>query len=65
MFTHLVEFIGEDNICLGSDYPFPLGEHKPGKLIEKMDLGKKVARKLLYRNALNWLGLNEKFLSEY
>lgn len=64
-FNHILEFIGEDNICLGSDYPFPLGEHKPGKLIEKMDLGKKTTRKLLYRNALDWLGLNEKFLSEY
>jgi len=63
--NHILEFIGEDNICLGSDYPFPLGEHKPGKLIEKMDLGKKTTRKLLYRNALDWLGLNEKFLSEY
>lgn len=33
--------MGEDHICLGSDYPFPLGEHKPGRMIEKMDLGKK------------------------
>ena len=64
-FSHILDFIGEDNICLGSDYPFPLGEHKPGKLIEKMDMGKKTTRKLLYRNALDWLGLNEKFLSEY
>lgn len=23
---------------MGSDYPFPLGEHHPGKLIETMDL---------------------------
>jgi aminocarboxymuconate-semialdehyde decarboxylase len=22
---------------MGSDYPFPLGEHVPGKLIESMD----------------------------
>ena len=22
---------------LGSDYPFPLGEHHPGKLVESMD----------------------------
>ena len=22
---------------LGSDYPFPLGEHHPGKLIESME----------------------------
>jgi aminocarboxymuconate-semialdehyde decarboxylase len=33
---YLMDVMGEDKICLGSDYPFPLGEHHPGKLIEKM-----------------------------
>ena len=32
----LVEHFGEDRICLGSDYPFPLGEHHPGKMIEEV-----------------------------
>lgn len=63
-FKYLIDFMGEDNICLGSDYPFPLGEHKPGKLIEKMDLGKKTTRKLMYRNALDWLNLKEKYFIE-
>jgi aminocarboxymuconate-semialdehyde decarboxylase len=57
-FDLLLEVIGENNICLGSDYPFPLGEHQPGQLIAKMKLGKKVQKKLLYKNALEWLGLN-------
>jgi len=61
---YLMEIFGEEKICLGSDYPFPLGEHKPGKLIEKMNLGKKATRKLLYRNALDWLGIKEKFIPE-
>ena len=26
----------QDKIILGSDYPFPLGEHHPGKLIESI-----------------------------
>jgi len=64
-FKYLIDFMGEDNICLGSDYPFPLGEHKPGKLIEKMDLGKKTTRKLMYRNALDWLNLKEKYFIEH
>ena len=55
-FQYLIEVMGEDKICLGSDYPFPLGEHKPGRLIEKMKLGKKIEKKLLYRNAEDWLG---------
>lgn len=61
---YLLETIGENNICLGSDYPFPLGEHKPGRLIEKSDLGKKTTRKLMYRNALDWLGISEKTLTD-
>jgi aminocarboxymuconate-semialdehyde decarboxylase len=34
----IVDLMGENNICMGSDYPFPLGEHKPGKLIEESNL---------------------------
>ncbi len=52
----LIDVIGDDKICLGSDYPFPLGEHHPGKLIEKMKLDKKTTKKLLYKNAEEWLG---------
>ena len=51
----LLDLIGEDNICVGSDYPFPLGEERPGRLIEKMKLGKKITNKLLYKNAMKWL----------
>jgi len=54
----LIDIIGEDNICLGSDYPFPLGEQHPGKLIEKLELKKKTERKLLFKNAENWLRIN-------
>ena len=53
----LVDIMGADKICLGSDYPFPLGEHHPGKLIEKMKLDKKTTKKLLYKNAEEWLGI--------
>ena len=58
--TYLIDTMGEDKICLGSDYPFPLGEHHPGKLIEKMKLDKKTTKKLLSRNAEEWLGLSTK-----
>ena len=27
---HLIDIMGPDRIALGSDYPFPLGEHVPG-----------------------------------
>ena len=53
----IINLMGEDHICLGSDYPFPLGEHVPGKLIEDMQLPSSVTNKLLYSNAINWLKL--------
>jgi len=58
--SYLVDVMGEDNICLGSDYPFPLGEAKPGKLIEKMGYDKKTCKKLFHRNAEDWLKLKKK-----
>ena len=30
---YLVDLMGADRVALGSDYPFPLGEAEPGKLI--------------------------------
>jgi aminocarboxymuconate-semialdehyde decarboxylase len=54
---YIIEVMGEDNICLGSDYPFPLGEHQPGKLIEEMKFENTVKEKLLFKNAKDWLGI--------
>ena len=51
-FRFLMVTMGKDKICLGSDYPFPLGEHQPGALIESMDLNKEVKEGLLYQVAL-------------
>jgi aminocarboxymuconate-semialdehyde decarboxylase len=56
--NYLLRLVGDDKICLGSDYPFPLGEQHPGKMIEEMDLTKAVKEKLLYQNAKKWLGIN-------
>jgi len=52
---YLIEIIGEDKICLGSDYPFPLGEAQPGKLINETLLDEMVKEKVLYKNALEWI----------
>ncbi len=51
----IVQTMGEEHICLGSDYPFPLGEHHPGKLIEEHITSNNLKEKLLYKNAENWL----------
>lgn len=53
----LVKLVGADQIALGSDYPFPLGELLPGKLIESMPYDDEVKAMLLHGTALNWLNL--------
>ena len=56
-FRLLRDTVTDSRICLGSDYPFPLGEHHPGSLIESLELSGPVRDAFLYRNALDWLGL--------
>lgn len=54
---YLVDLVGDEKIVLGSDYPFPLGEHHPGKLIESMNvLNTGTKEKLLWKNAVEFLG---------
>jgi aminocarboxymuconate-semialdehyde decarboxylase len=55
---NLVRLMGADRIALGTDYPFPLGESEPGKLIQSMsDLSAEVIERLLAGTALEFLGL--------
>jgi aminocarboxymuconate-semialdehyde decarboxylase len=56
---YLMEMFGREKVLLGSDYPFPLGEDRPGSLIESLDLDDKVKERLLGGNALEWLGMSE------
>lgn len=55
----LIKKMGPDKIALGTDYPFPLGELEPGKLIESSELSEEIQEKLLCQNALDWLGLDK------
>lgn len=60
---YIVDLIGEDKVALGTDYPFPLGELEPGKLIKSSNFSAQTEAKLLGLNGLNWLGLSsDKFL---
>lgn len=57
---YVIDLIGEDRVCLGTDYPFPLGEEVPGEEIERLKLLKKSKDKLLFKNALDWLKMDKK-----
>jgi aminocarboxymuconate-semialdehyde decarboxylase len=55
----VIDLIGEDRVMIGSDYPFPLGEDVPGEIITELKVSRAVKDKLNYKNALEWLGMEE------
>ena len=55
---YLIDLCGTEQLMLGTDYPFPLGEQEPGKLIESLGLSEKQNQDLYSRTALRWLGLD-------
>ncbi len=57
MLDHLVTLAGADRVMLGTDYPFPLGELEPGRLIESGGYDDEVLSSLLHGSALSWLKL--------
>ncbi len=59
MLQYLVELAGADHVALGTDYPFPLGELEPGKLIESMGFPREIAAELFHGSALRWLGIDK------
>jgi aminocarboxymuconate-semialdehyde decarboxylase len=55
---YLIRLHGAERIALGSDYPFPLGERRPGQLIESLPgLTLHQKRRLLADTALEFLGV--------
>lgn len=56
---YLIKLVGADQVMLGSDYPFPLGEAEPGKLIDSMPYDDAIKEMLFHGAALNWMGLDK------
>lgn len=53
----LIKLVGPERIALGTDYPFPLGEAEPGKLIRSLEVADDVRNRLLRGTAEEFLGL--------
>jgi aminocarboxymuconate-semialdehyde decarboxylase len=51
----LVELVGPNRVALGSDYPFPLGEHLPGNLISTSGFDAPTKQALFSGSALAFL----------
>lgn len=58
MLDYIVDLVGENRVALGTDYPFPLGERAPGKLISSMPWSQERKDNLLHGAALEWLNLD-------
>lgn len=55
----LIRMLGAERVALGSDYPFPLGEARPGALIDSMtNLTPATRTRLLAGTALEFLALD-------
>lgn len=61
MLDYLIKLAGAERVALGTDYPFPLGEHYAGKLIESMPYPDEIKARLLHETALEWLKLDKEF----
>ena len=47
-------------VCLGTDYPFPLGDLEIGRFIEESDLSPQVIEDIMCNSTLEWLDLDRK-----
>lgn len=59
MLDYIVKLVGPDKVALGTDYPFPLGENEPGKLINAMPYSMEMKEQLLSGSALAWMNLKK------
>jgi aminocarboxymuconate-semialdehyde decarboxylase len=58
---YIIDLVGADKICLGTDYPFPLGETIPGALIQKTTISDNSREWMNHKSALNWLDMKKEF----
>lgn len=59
MLDYIIDLVGADRVALGSDYPFPLGENEPGKMIKSMPYSDAMKERLLNGSALEWLNMKK------
>ena len=55
---YILNMQGSKRVCLGSDYPFPLGDLEIGKFIEESDLSNTQIEDIFCNATLEWLDLD-------
>jgi aminocarboxymuconate-semialdehyde decarboxylase len=56
---YILKMQGSKRVCLGSDYPFPLGDLEIGKFIEDSDLSDQDKENIFSNSTLEWLNLDK------
>ena len=56
---YILKMQGSKRVCLGSDYPFPLGDLEIGKFIEESDLSAQDKENIFSNSTLEWLNLDK------
>lgn len=59
LLKYILKQQGSSRVCLGSDYPFPLGDLEIGKFIEESDLSPAVIEDIFCNSILSWLNLDK------
>lgn len=54
---YVMDHVGSKKVCLGSDYPFPLGDLEIGKFIEESDLSPQTVEDIFSISTLEWLNM--------
>ena len=57
---YILKMQGSNRVCLGSDYPFPLGDLEIGKFIEESGLASVDKENIFHNATLEWLQLDKK-----
>ena len=56
---YILKMQGSNRVCLGSDYPFPLGDLEIGKFIDESDLSAQDKENIFSNATLEWLNLDK------
>ena len=59
LLKYILNLQGSKKVCLGSDYPFPLGDLEIGEFIEKSDLSREIKEDIFSNSTLEWLNLTK------
>lgn len=58
LLSYVLDMVGSRKICLGSDYPFPLGDLEIGQYILDAGFSQEIVEDIFANSTLDWLGID-------